>query len=371
VKLRGKNGMRVSHLDNTVWTRRDFCFSIAAGFASQMVKVKEAGPPGTFGIASGSFQIRERQIAQAAGSEANAAIGAEKFIDLCKSFGGDGCQMDLAQLASKESAYLKRVRQALEDKGMFLELSLDAQQFEDLSLVSSAAATAKDLGITRLRLALTGRRTEDFTDLVQWQEFSDRWLKRLQQAEPIFRESKLHLGVENHRDWLADELVAVLRTISSPHVGACVDFANNLTLLEDPVEVVQKLAPYAVTSHLRDAAVVETEEGFLLADVPLGQGILPLAKLMELLRRSRSDIHFCLEMITRDPVKVSYLDDSFWVAFGKRDSSRIDRFKTAILSKATSKRFPKISSMTSAQMLAVEDDNVRHSVAYAKRTLGL
>jgi sugar phosphate isomerase/epimerase len=336
-----------------------------------MVKVKEAGPPGTFGIASGSFQIRARQIAQAAGSEVNAAISAEKFIDLCKSFGGDGCQIDFAQLASKESAYLKRIRQALEDKGMFLELSLEAQHFEDLSLVSSAAATAKDLGVSRLRLALAGRRTDDFADLAQWQEFSDHWLKRLQQAEPILRESKLQLGVENHKDWLADELVSVLRTISSPHIGACVDFSNNLALLEEPVEVVQKLAPYAVSSHLKDVALGETEEGFLLADVPLGQGILPLAKLMELLRRSKSDIHFCLEMITRDPVRVPYLDDSFWGALGKRDSSRIDRFKTTVLSKVTSKHFPKISSMSSAQMLATEDDNVRRSVAYAKRTLGL
>jgi sugar phosphate isomerase/epimerase len=363
--------MRVSHLDNTVWTRRDFCFSITVGLAAQMVKVKEAGPPGTFGIASGSFQIRARQIAQAAGSEVSRAIVAERFIDLCKSFGGDGCQMDITQLASKESAYLKRIRQALDDKGMFLELSLDAQQFEDLSLVSGAAATAKDLGVSRLRLALAGRRTEDFADPAQWQEFSDRWLKRLQQAEPIFRESKLQLGVENHKDWLADELVAVLRNIGSPHIGACVDFSNNLALLEDPLEVVQKLAPYAVISHLKDAALGETEEGCLVADVPLGQGILPLAKLMELLRRSKSDIHFCLEMITRDPVKIPYLDDSFWAAFGKRDSSRIERFKATVLSKATGKRLPKISSMSSAQMLAVEDDNVRRSVAYAKRTLGL
>jgi len=126
-----------------------------------------------------------------------------------------------------------------------------------------------------------------------------------------------------------------------------------------------------VTSHLKDAAIAEIEEGCTIADVPLGQGILPLAKLMELLRRSKSDIHFCLDMITRDPLKVPYRDDSFWAAFGKRDTNRMDRFKSTVLSRATPKPFPRISGMSSSQMRAVEDDNVRRSVAYAKKTLGL
>ncbi len=364
-------GITTALSETAGWTRRDFFCSVVALMGTQAVKVREVGPRGNFGIAMGSFQIRTRQLTQAAGSEVTAGIVAEKFIDLCKSFGGDGCQMDISQLASRDNPYLKRIRQSLEEKAMFLELSLGSQLFEDLSQLSSAVATARDLGVSRLRLSLEGRRTEEFPNPQQWREFSDRWLKRLQQAEPLFRESKLQLGVENHRDWMADELVEVLRKVSSPHVGASVDFSSNLALLEDPVEVVQKLAPYAVTSQLNDAALSEAEEGFLLADVPLGQGILPLAKLMELLRRSRSDINFCLEMITRDPVKVNYLDDSFWASFGKRDTLRIDKFKAGYLSKATAKPFPKVSGMTSNRMLAVEDDNIRRSVAYARRTLGL
>ncbi len=363
--------MKASFPDRTGCTRREFCYSFSALLVSQTVKVREVGPQGTFGIACDSFQIRARQIAQASGAEANASITAEKFVDLCKSFGGDGCLMNLVQLTSRDSAYLKQIRQALDDKGMFLELSLDPQLFEDQSLLSSAAATARDLGVSRLQLAAGGRRTEDFSDPSQWQEFLKHWHQRLQQAEPIFKQSKLQLGIENHQDWLADELVEVLRKIGSPHIGASVDFSNNLALLEDPLEVVQKLAPYAVTSHLKDAAISEIEEGCMIADVPLGQGILPLAKLMELLRRSKSDIHFCLDMITRDPVKVAYRDDSFWGVFGKRDTSRIDRFKSTVLSKAATRSFPKIGGMSSSQMRAVEDDNIRRSVAYAKRTLGL
>ena len=92
---------------------------------------------------------------------------------------------------------------------------------------------------------------------------------------------------------------------------------------------------------------------------------------MEVLRRSRSDIRFCLEMITRDPLKVPYLDDKYWASYEKRDTAKIEKFKTSVLSKAWTKPLPKISGMSSQRMLAVEDDNIRRCVAYAKRTLGL
>jgi hypothetical protein len=192
----------------------------------------------------------------------------------------------------------------------------------------------------------------------------------MREAEPLLRGQGLIVGIENHGDWMADELVEILRQIGSPHLGACVDFGNSLALLEDPLEVARKLSPYAVTSLLKDMTISSTEDGFLLTDVPLGQGIIPLAKIMEILRRGRSDIHFCLDMVTRDPWKVPFMKDKYWVTYEEKNEGRIEKFKTSILSKASSTSLPKISGMSSPRMLAVEDDNIRKSVSYAKRTLG-
>ncbi len=352
-------------------SRRQFCQSLSAIFFGQLVKVKEVGPAGSFGIATGSFPIRMRQAAYSLGAGQAVGIPAEKFIDLCKSFGADGCQMDLDQLSSTESSYLNRIRLSAEEKGMFLELSLKAELLDDLDALTAAAAVAKELGVTRLRLAVNGRRYEEFSSESQWRDHMDRWQKKLQAAEPVLKRQSLHLGVENHKDWLSDEQVTMLKTIGSPLIGACVDFGNNLALLEDPLEVAQKLAPFAVCSHLKDMMVVESEDGFLLSEVPLGQGILPLAKMMEILRRGNPSICFCLEMITRDPLKVPYRENQYWATFGGRQESRIDRFKSLVLSRATTNPLLRISGMSSARMQAVEDDNIRRSVAYAKRTLGL
>jgi sugar phosphate isomerase/epimerase len=349
-------------------TRREFLCSVSA------LALTQVGRPGTptalksFGIAHTSFHVRSRQAGQ--GGE-GPAIPAENFIDLCKSFGGDGCQIAFSQLLSTGEDYLRSLRRALEDKGMFLELSLDAETLTDAEGLARVASVAQLLGVTRARVGINGRRYEEFSDLQKWKEFANHWRQILLQAVPVLTQHKLAIGIENHKEWLVDELVEVLKKASSPYLGACVDFGNNLALLEDSLEVAEKLAPYAVTTHMKDMAVASSEEGFWLAEVPLGQGITPVAKIMEVLRRSRPDIRFCLEMITRDPLKVPYLNDNYWASQQKRDAAKVEKFKTAVLSRASTKPLPKVSGMSSQRMLAVEDDNIRRCVAYAKRTLGL
>ncbi len=356
--------------DQSPPSRREFLYSVSALALLQTVRPAAPGLK-TFGIAYTSFPIRMRQATQGTDPSEGPGIPAEKFIDLCKSFGGDGCQMAFSQLASTDDDYLKGIRRAAEDKGMFLELSLGGRVLEDSSELTRVASVAQQLGVTRARVAINGRRYEEFSEMQKWRDFAHHWQQVLLQVEPALKQHKLTIGIENHKEWLAGELAGMLKKASSPFLGACVDFGNNLALLEDSLEVAAALAPYAVTTHLKDMAVAPSEEGFLLSEVPLGQGILPLAKIMEVLRRGRADVRFCLEMITRDPLTVPYLDDKYWVTHDKRDEARVEKFKASILSKAAKAPLPKISGMSSQRMLAVEDDNIRRCVAYAKRTLGL
>jgi sugar phosphate isomerase/epimerase len=336
-----------------------------------MVETQQTTPAGTFGIAYTSFPIRMRQSVQTMASR-GPSIVAERFIELCYAFGGQGCQMDISQLASTEPDYLKRIRAALEEKRMFLELSVSPRVLENPDAFEQMAATAHQLSVSRLRMALlSGRRYETFAEMTKWSEFAAHWQETLKRAAPWFERHKLSVGIENHKDWLADELVEMLRRIGSSYLGACVDFGNNLALLEDSVEIAEKLAPYVITTHLKDMALAPYEQGFLLSEVPLGDGILPLARIIEILRRGRRDVHLCLEMITRDPLKVPYREDRYWVTYERRDAARIQKFESRILSQASTKPLPKVSDLSSEHMLAAEDENLRRSVAYAKKTLGL
>src|SRR5262245_57335293 len=253
-------------------SRREFLYSVSAMAAAPFIESVAKSSMKSYGIAYTSFPIRMRQAREAAGGPGNQgpAITAEKFIDLCQSFGGDGCQMDFSQLASTDAEYLKRVRAQFEAKGMFMELAVRARALDSEEEVAKIAAAAHQLGVSRLRVAcLSGRRYEDFHDMAKWKEFAAQWQKTLEKAEPMLKKHKLLVGVEMHKDWLADEQVAMLKRIGSEYLGACVDFGNNLALLEDSVEVAEKLAPYAMTTHLKDMAVRLDDEGSQLAEVGL------------------------------------------------------------------------------------------------------
>ena len=114
---------------------------------------------------------------------------------------------------------------------------------------------------------LPGRRYEQFQSLAEFREFEARGLKSLQLAEPILARRNFRLAVENHKDQRIEEKLPLLKRLSSEFIGLCVDVGNNFPLLEDPLELAQAFAPWAFTVHLKDQAVREYDEGFLLADV--------------------------------------------------------------------------------------------------------
>jgi hypothetical protein len=69
--------------------------------------------------------------------------------------------MAFSQLVSTDEDYLKRVRRALEDKGMFLELSLGGKILADAEEFARVASVAQQLG-DPCRVAINGRRYEEF-----------------------------------------------------------------------------------------------------------------------------------------------------------------------------------------------------------------
>jgi sugar phosphate isomerase/epimerase len=163
----------------------------------------------------------------------------------------------------------------------------------------------------------------------------------------------------------------VLKRLDSRHVGVCVDTGNSIALLEDPMEVVEAYAPWAFTTHMKDVAVEEYDEGFLLAEVPLGEGILDLKKMVAVLRRARPEIRFNLEMITRDPLKVPCLTTKYWASSESLPGRHLARTLTWVRTHRPHKPLPRVTGLDPRQQLAAEEDNVRRSLAYAREHLGL
>ena len=245
-----------------------------------------------------------------------------EFIDRVAALGLDGFQIDPMHLASRDRSYVAEVRAAAAGHGLFLEygtLGTDPRRLE------RELAVAERLGSPVLRTFAGFDRWHRGTNVAVEIRRAVRGLKRVcRMAE----DRGIRIAVENHGDLTTDELLQVVRAVDSPWVGICLDVGNAMLTMEDPIAATAKMAPYAVTTHFKDYAMVPTNYGGKLTGVALGDGVIDLPAAVKLLRTRTTLDRIILEI----PVEA---------ANGERPA------------------------------LAREDEYVRRSVRYARRQLGL
>lgn len=292
------------------------------------------------------------------------------FLDYCRQLGLAGIQVSIG---SRDGAYIAKLRERLEAGGMYLEGSIRVPRDSgDVDRFDADVRTARDAGATVLRtVTLGGRRYETFKTAAAFRDWTELATRSLKLAEPVVAKHRLRLAVENHKDWRTEEQVALLKRFDSPHIGVCVDTGNNIALLEDVLETVEALAPWAYSVHLKDMAVAEYEDGFLLSEVPLGEGCLDLRKIVATLRRARPEIQFNLEMITRNPLRVPCLKPDYWATFDGLSGKQLARSLTAVRRHQPKQPLPRLDGLSREKQLVVEEENVKKSLAYAQQHLGL
>jgi sugar phosphate isomerase/epimerase len=292
------------------------------------------------------------------------------FLDYCHGLGAGGVQVPLG---IKDQAYTADLRRRAEKWGMFLEgiggLPRDQNSLERFD---AEVRTAQQAGARAIRVVIIpGRRYEQFNSAEEFRRFAEAGRRSLELAEPVAARHKMPLAVENHKDQRIPARLALLKHISSEWVGACVDTGNSISLLEDPTEVVEAYAPWARSVHLKDQAVQEYEDGFLLADVPLGDGFLDLSKMVTILRKARPDVCFSFEGITRDPLKVPCLTEKYWATFADVPGRDLARTLRMVRAAAPDEPLPRVSHLTLDEQVRQEEDNVKKSLAFARKHLGL
>lgn len=292
-----------------------------------------------------------------------------RFLEHCHGLGAGGIQLPLG---IREEQYSSQLRGKAEQYGMFVEGIAGVPQ-DDSAAESFEAQlrTAARCGVDVVRtVIIPGRRYERFKSAEEFRRFETRGIQALERAEPIAARCRVKLAVENHKDQRVPERLAVFEGLSSEWVGACVDVGNSFSLLEDPLEVVRAYAPWAISSHLKDQDVCPYPEGFLFADVGLGEGFLPLAEMVRVLREANPKIRFGLETITRDPLKVPCLAESYWPTFSDIPASDLAR-TLRIVHEHADGNLSQVSSLPVAEQAALEAENVRHSLEYARKQLKL
>jgi sugar phosphate isomerase/epimerase len=291
------------------------------------------------------------------------------FLKHCHSLGAGGMQASLGVLPSDRVAQL---RAFADQHRLFIDAIVKPpKKKDDLSRFEAEIMTARDVGVQAARTTIIpGRRYVRFKSLAEFREFEQIGREMLERAAPVVEKYRVPFAVENHKDQRIDERVALFKHLDCEFIGACVDTGNSFALLDGAYEPIEALAPYAFTVHLKDQALKEYEDGFLLGDIPLGQGSFDLKRMVEIIKKAKPKVRFALELITRDALKVPCLTDGYFATMPTslaRDLARTMRF----VREHPAKHVQQVSNLPTEKQVQLEDANVAASLNYARKELGL
>ena len=196
--------------------------------------------------------------------------------------------------------------------------------------------------------------------------------KSVELAEPVLRRHRVRLGIENHKGWRSAEQAAWLRRLVANGSASAWIWADR-SLCEDPMDTLRSLLPHTFFTHIKDMAVEEYEDGFLLSEVPMGEGILDLKQMVRLLRQKDPNMPFELEMITRDPLKIPVFTTKYWATFDDSYSPLPGRDLAKVLALVRKNHpkqpLPRMTGLSPEAQVKSEDEYNLKCVEYARQNL--
>lgn len=199
-------------------------------------------------------------------------------------------------------------------------------------LVRDAEAAAA-LGCRHAR-AYVGTRHDRFRTDVPWAAQLEATVEVLRRLTPRLRALGLRVALENHADLTCDELLRLLGRLDPDVVGVTLDTGNLPMRLDDPVRAVEALAPWVVSTHLKDCVLAHGPRGLRWQARPVGSGVLPMPDLLAPLLRANPALNLSIELHPR-----TYdlpIHDPTWLAYfpGLRPESLAAVTRLADLSEA-------------------------------------
>lgn len=135
------------------------------------------------------------------------------------------------------------------------------------------------------------------------------------------------IAIENHAgDMQAHQLKALIEEAGPDFVGATLDSGNAAWTLEDPIENLKVLGPYAVSTGIRDSMVWETEEGAVVQWTAIGEGLVDQGRYFDLFQELCPGVPVQLEIISGFQRSFPYLREDFWKGYPEVRAETFSKF---------------------------------------------
>jgi len=143
-------------------------------------------------------------------------------------------------------------------------------------------------------------------------------------------DANVKVAIENHAgDMQARELKRLIESAGPEYVGVCLDSGNPVWTIEDPHLTLDTLAPYVLTSHVRDSALWNTPEGAAVRWTRMGEGNMGMADYLRTYIQKCPGKAVSLEVIvSAQPRVFNYHDPKFWDNYRGTPAWEFSRFLT-------------------------------------------
>ena len=191
----------------------------------------------------------------------------------------------------------KKIRDLAAEKDVLLEIyagpvfGLKGDTYaESKAGVEERISVAKTLGIHILRMGYgrlkipSSRFSNDFESI-------DAHLEAI--AEPLkegikmLEDAGMKLAVENHCDFSGTEMVQLFELVGSKSVGCALDTANSYTVFSDPIDDALRMAPWTITTHMKDMKMIQNDAPHGIPFIPVGcacgEGHVQIDKILDIL----------------------------------------------------------------------------------------
>jgi len=200
-------------------------------------------------------------------------------------------------------------------------------------LIDEALVAAKRFGarIVRGGYGELEIRSSRFSRDVSQPDHLKKMARSLKEASRIVTDAGLLLGIENHCDFTGQQLAEILGAVGSPSVGAALDTGNGYTVFCDPADDIRHLAPFTITTHLKDMLIIRNR-----CQDMFGNGMVPFQAIGCALGEGHVDIPAALRELERNCPRFNGLHlivEIGWVPmapFADRASEQRDIFDRSI-----------------------------------------
>jgi sugar phosphate isomerase/epimerase len=288
---------------------------------------------------------------------------------------------DFAPFAKFDDAYLRDLRQMAADKGIQIQLG-------SWSVCPTSKTFKKDWGTAEEHLALGIRMAKALGSSVfrvVLGNADDRkspggidariadTVKVLKSQRTRAIDAGVKIAMENHAgDMHSTELARLIEEAGKDYVGANMDSGNACWTLEDPLQSLENLGPYTITTSLRDSAIWEYEDGAKVQWTAMGDGHIDLKAYFKRFAELCPGVPVHIETISGFARPFPYLKSDFWKPYATMPAPDFAKF--VALAK-NGKPFTTVKNSEGNNRAETEQlgqkAEIERSIKYCQQVLGL